>query len=1091
MKIRKTVLNKRKMHYNIEIKVLVFGLCSILIGSSFVSAEFISENKLESIQNNTSTNIDICDHENEHDTMGRSGPAFQLYKFFWNSTTKQWVSSLDLTSSSQSVVPVLIVIRNTAPCECLDDVEDHHGCTWAPTTFEVTDEIGTGVTEASAEVSWPPNGHNDGGCVQVSDYAELISPVDCSYVEGSAWAGNYWLPPHLEERMTYPIMPIVDEDSFCWTLEIDPHFQPYSELYMLYVLKRGHPKYFIHISDTHWGTGDGDASWASFVNHAWVVDDLPQFIVCTGDIVDYGYKYVNGNIQYPLFQQFFSPGNNKHLVGSRGDWKVEIQALTDPQGSEYETVQVPIYFCIGNHDRREWWPQGPGDWPGSKPFTNDVGGYVQYVDDLYYVRRPDPSANIVLCSLDSGDDALTFYGDIGTPEGNGLYDDQVIRLVIDLFSSGESSSKVILHHHPIRNLYGEDGDLLDGAFLNQYRFINYVLNQYDNIYLLFGHAGKPWSDILNVGGKQVRLNCANEFRNHRAIKLFFYDSQGIINYGGRNGLRQSDPLTILQDNSIYLASTMAIEADGKIYLDAYDEAGHHTGLDDNGEIETEIPGSSCSGVHFENQSLNIDTNYIGIYLNKDESKDYRFKITALAEGTVNISVSFDLQSENLLDGDPNRDGKYIKAYYNNTVMYEGSVATIYANNSWVDYIMKIQDPDEPVRTVFPSGIEGDDIVLVNPPPYNGNNPLCYDTIHEGLEAIHDYGMVYVYPGIYNYDQEGLQITKPLRLCGANKETTTIRCGVNGDLRLNIAHSDVTICGFTISGSVNSGFEYNEGYAPGYTNIILSGNIINGDVTFNYIDGNTLSHNTFNGQVVLSVSRKNTITENIIHNELILEYSSYNIISKNAYLFVRGNGDPAQQYIIFLDDRSDLNIISENTLNGAGTSFITGVYLVGESHNNIISKNDISNCENMGIYYGDSDYGNNKIYQNNLFSNTDNAYDYGTNTWYNIDLQEGNYWDDYVENGGYDSDEDGIGDIPYSIPPGDNQDMYPLMCSWPPISGDLDHDGDVDHSDLGILLAAWDSHPGDDNWDDRADIDDDDHVYHSDLGILLANWGYGT
>lgn len=57
--------------------------------------------------------------------------------------------------------------------------------------------------------------------------------------------------------------------------------------------------------------------------------------------------------------------------------------------------------------------------------------------------------------------------------------------------------------------------------------------------------------------------------------------------------------------------------------------------------------------------------------------------------------------------------------------------------------------------------------------------------------------------------------------------------------------------------------------------------------------------------------------------------------------------------------------------------------------------------------------------------------------------------------------------------------------------DIDGDGDVDQSDLGILLAAWDSSPGDDNWDYRADIDGDGHVGQSDLGILLANWGCGA
>ena len=46
-------------------------------------------------------------------------------------------------------------------------------------------------------------------------------------------------------------------------------------------------------------------------------------------------------------------------------------------------------------------------------------------------------------------------------------------------------------------------------------------------------------------------------------------------------------------------------------------------------------------------------------------------------------------------------------------------------------------------------------------------------------------------------------------------------------------------------------------------------------------------------------------------------------------------------------------------------------------------------------------------------------------------------------------------------------------------------------DLGALLGAWDSQPGDPHWNPNADIDGDGHVYHEDLGILLADWGCTT
>jgi hypothetical protein len=65
------------------------------------------------------------------------------------------------------------------------------------------------------------------------------------------------------------------------------------------------------------------------------------------------------------------------------------------------------------------------------------------------------------------------------------------------------------------------------------------------------------------------------------------------------------------------------------------------------------------------------------------------------------------------------------------------------------------------------------------------------------------------------------------------------------------------------------------------------------------------------------------------------------------------------------------------------------------------------------------------------------------------------------------------------------------CAGGGCEGDVDGDGDVDHSDLGELLAAYCSQPGDPNWNEDADFDGDGHVGHSDLGVLLANWGCGT
>ena len=57
-----------------------------------------------------------------------------------------------------------------------------------------------------------------------------------------------------------------------------------------------------------------------------------------------------------------------------------------------------------------------------------------------------------------------------------------------------------------------------------------------------------------------------------------------------------------------------------------------------------------------------------------------------------------------------------------------------------------------------------------------------------------------------------------------------------------------------------------------------------------------------------------------------------------------------------------------------------------------------------------------------------------------------------------------------------------------VAGDINGDGSVDQSDLGLLLAAFGTCEGDRDYNRAADIDGDGCVGQSDLGLLLANFG---
>ncbi len=109
-------------------------------------------------------------------------------------------------------------------------------------------------------------------------------------------------------------------------------------------------------------------------------------------------------------------------------------------------------------------------------------------------------------------------------------------------------------------------------------------------------------------------------------------------------------------------------------------------------------------------------------------------------------------------------------------------------------------------------------------------------------------------------------------------------------------------------------------------------------------------------------------------------------------------------------------ISENTIDDNNI----GLWITQTSTNSYITNNEITNNVNKGLWFQDSS-NSNTIYYNIFEDNGQHAYDVCTNQW--DDGSEGNYWDDY--NGVDESPEDGIGDTPYTIAGGSNQDRYPL------------------------------------------------------------------
>jgi parallel beta-helix repeat protein len=191
---------------------------------------------------------------------------------------------------------------------------------------------------------------------------------------------------------------------------------------------------------------------------------------------------------------------------------------------------------------------------------------------------------------------------------------------------------------------------------------------------------------------------------------------------------------------------------------------------------------------------------------------------------------------------------------------------------------------------------------------------------------------------------------------------------------------------------------------------------------------------------------------------------------------------------------------------SGFTFQNGlVGVIVESHDNIIEKNTIKNCD-YGIYLSQSVSGNiirrntiennecgilcewgssdNMIYHNNLIDNTDQAVDEGSNTWDYSD--EGNYWSDY---NGTDTDEDNIGDASYDVNATEGTwDAAPLMFEYISLPGDLNDDGGVNMHDLGVAAKSFGSYPRHPRWDPAADIHVDGRVNVIDMVLIAMNFG---
>jgi hypothetical protein len=195
----------------------------------------------------------------------------------------------------------------------------------------------------------------------------------------------------------------------------------------------------------------------------------------------------------------------------------------------------------------------------------------------------------------------------------------------------------------------------------------------------------------------------------------------------------------------------------------------------------------------------------------------------------------------------------------------------------------------------------------------------------------------------------------------------------------------------------------------------------------YIDGDD-NFTSVNGVVAGSGTPEDPYA---IENWEIYAWNANGIEVRNttAYFVIRGcyvyggrdNGFDGIRFDNVTNGRID-TVRSENNYHGVN-------YL--SSINNLIVNSSFKN-NTYGIRLVESD--NNRIYHNNLMNNANQAHDNGANYWDDGYPSGGNYWSDYPGADNYWGEDqnipgsDGIGDTPYNIPSGANQDRYPFIIT---------------------------------------------------------------
>ena len=476
------------------------------------------------------------------------------------------------------------------------------------------------------------------------------------------------------------------------------------------------PFYFVHITDLHYGYyGARNLVKNELIPEInslkYVYGYKPAFVLITGDLLSWGNGCEDDPLSWLGFIIAAEEENNSYQL-LRSDLDSGLDG-------------IPYYCCPGNHDGYIYCAINPFKYIGLYKYG------AAFPDMPYPSTQYIPSCGLSLATLNSGSDV--FLPCPVCPKGTGLTDNDITgydSMLNDVINTFHPIYKVTIMHHPTI-FYGDcpfgygGWDL--GCISNNRQGFMDKNEIYDVDLVCSGHihsSGEYYRKNDGIWEKgayyTVQPDGGTGFPADTGWTL--YETTSWFSYRIIFSNFSNNQLEVYPINYLPRVEGTIIGCPTTLHL--YDSYGNHVGFNETGFVDFEIENStyyilpinttyssskcgcdeSNNEGHPKSQYLNW-SHTIESISNMLNGNDYVYRINGTGNGTFNFYLVKQFNHS------------YVKAFFEDVSINNGSIGKLYVNNSSVDFTIYMDDDGDGIvdREIKPNKFESN-------PPFNPNKP---------------------------------------------------------------------------------------------------------------------------------------------------------------------------------------------------------------------------------------------------------------------------------------------------------------------------------------------------------------------------------